>query len=88
MASLAPCLRTRLEAVLAGALQSGVALDTVVAVSGAQSAAFWHLRESITLALAWAKACVKHDISLPVSRIPDFVRATDQALAATFPGVA
>ena len=43
---------------------------------------------SITLALAQADACVKHDISLAASRIPDFVRATDQALAQAFPGAA
>ncbi|MFU1980771.1 FAD-binding oxidoreductase [Bordetella hinzii] len=78
----------RLEAVLAGGLEAGEALDAAVSVSGAQSAAFWHLRESITLALAQAGDCVKHDISLPASRIPEFVRATDQALAAAFPGVA
>ena len=68
-------------------LEAGEALDAAVSVSGAQSAAFWHLRESITLALAKASACVKHDISLPASRIPAFVRATDHALATAFPGV-
>ncbi|OZI71822.1 FAD-binding oxidoreductase [Bordetella genomosp. 12] len=80
--------QARLEAVLTAALEAGEAEDVAVSVSGAQSAAFWHLRESITLALAQAPACVKHDISLPASRIPDFVIATDQALAAAFPGVA
>ena len=79
--------QTRLEVVLAAALEAGEALDAAVSVSGAQSAAFWHLRESITLALAKASACVKHDISLPASRIPAFVRATDHALATAFPGV-
>ncbi|MNK66499.1 putative FAD-linked oxidoreductase [compost metagenome] len=78
----------RLEAVLSAAMEAGEALDAAVSVSGAQSAAFWHLRESITLALARAEACVKHDISLPASRIPDFVRCTDEALAAAYPGVA
>jgi len=80
--------QTLLETVLAAALEAGEALDAVVAVSQAQSDAFWHLRESITLALAQADACVKHDISLAASRIPDFVRATDQALAQAFPGAA
>ncbi|CAB3849586.1 FAD-binding oxidoreductase [Achromobacter deleyi] len=80
--------QTLLETVLAAALEAGEALDAVVAVSQAQSDAFWHLRESITLALAQAYACVKHDISLAASRIPDFVRATDRALAQAFPGVA
>ena len=78
----------RLEAVLSAALEAGEAVDAAVAVSGAQSAAFWHLRESITLALARADACVKHDISLPASRIPAFVQSTDRALAQAFPGVA
>ena len=41
-----------------------------------------------TLALARADACVKHDISLPASRIPAFVQSTDRALAQAFPGVA
>ncbi len=80
--------QARLEAVLSAALEAGEAVDAAVAVSGAQSAAFWHLRESITLALARADACVKHDISLPASRIPAFVQSTDRALAQAFPGVA
>ncbi len=80
--------QARLEAVLSAALEAGEAVDAAVAVSGAQSAAFWHLRESITLALARADACVKHDISLPASRIPAFVQSTDRALARAFPGVA
>jgi FAD/FMN-containing dehydrogenase len=80
--------QAQLESVLTAAWDAGEALDAAVAVSQAQSDTFWHLRESITLALAQADACVKHDISLPVSRIPDFVRATDQALAEAFPGVA
>ncbi|CAM4149615.1 FAD-binding oxidoreductase [Bordetella tumulicola] len=77
----------RLEVVLSGALEAGEVSDVVVSVSESQSAAFWHLRESITLALAQADVCVKHDISLPASKIPDFVRETDRALATAFPGV-
>lgn len=79
--------QAQLEAVLSGALEAGEAQDVVVAVSDSQSVEFWTLRESITLALALAPACIKHDISLPASRIPEFVRSTDQALAAAFPGV-
>ena len=79
--------QARLESVLGAALEADEALDAAVSVSGSQSAAFWHLRESITLALTQARACVKHDISLPASRIPAFVRSTDHALAVAFPGV-
>jgi len=77
----------QLEAVLSAALEAGEAQDALIAVSESQSVEFWTLRESITLALALAPACVKHDISLPASRIPEFVCSTDQALAAAFPGV-
>jgi FAD/FMN-containing dehydrogenase len=47
----------------------------------------WHLRESIPLAQVEEGPNIKHDISLPVSRIPSFVASTDAALKAAFPGV-
>lgn len=78
----------QLERVLSEAMDAGEALDIVVAMSGSQSVEFWTLRESITLALAQTPVCVKHDISLPASRIPAFVRDTDLALAMAFPGIA
>jgi FAD/FMN-containing dehydrogenase len=46
----------------------------------------WHLRESIPLAQAEEGLNIKHDISLPVSRIPVFVAETDAALQQRFPG--
>jgi FAD/FMN-containing dehydrogenase len=47
----------------------------------------WHLRESITLAQAEEGPNIKHDISLPVSAIRDFVAATDAALQRALPGI-
>ncbi len=79
--------RDAFEALLADALDAGVIGDAVVAESLAQSKALWHLRESIPLAQAEEGLNIKHDIALPVSRIPAFVAATDAALAAAFPGV-
>ncbi|MEP7282214.1 MAG: FAD-binding oxidoreductase [Rubrivivax sp.] len=79
--------RTRLEAVLGAALESGVATDAVVAGSLAQAQALWHLRESIPLAQAAEGLNVKHDIALPVSAIAAFCAATDAALRAAVPGV-
>jgi FAD/FMN-containing dehydrogenase len=61
--------------------------DAVVAASLAQSRNLWHLRESIPLAQAEEGLNIKHDISLPVSRIPTFVASTDAALQARWPGV-
>ena len=59
----------------------------MVAETLAQSQGLWHLRESIPLAQSEEGLNIKHDISLPVSAIPDFVAHTDAALQARYPGV-
>ncbi|WP_293998415.1 FAD-binding oxidoreductase [Sphaerotilus sp.] len=79
--------RTVFEGLLEAALESGVITDAAVATSVAQSRAMWHLRESISMAQAEEGLNIKHDIALPVSRIPAFVASTDAALARAFPGV-
>jgi FAD/FMN-containing dehydrogenase len=79
--------RQRLEALLGQALEDGTVGDAVVAESLAQSQGLWHLRESIPLAQSEEGLNIKHDISLPVSAIPDFVAHTDAALQARYPGV-
>src|SRR5699024_7874982 len=55
--------------------------------SMAQSHALWHLRESIPLAEKESGRDIKHDVSIPVSRMAEFVESTNSALQATFPGV-
>jgi len=79
--------RERFESLLGAALEAEVISDAAVAESLAQSQALWHLRESIPLAQAEEGLNIKHDISLPVSAIPQFVAHTDAALRAQFPGV-
>lgn len=77
----------RFEALLGDALQNALINDVAIAQNIIQSNAMWHLRESITLALAEDGKCLKHDISLPVSAVPDFVECMDAVLQAEFPGV-
>ena len=77
--------RALLEALLEQALQSGCVVDAVVAQTQAQAQALWHIRESIPLAQAQEGLNIKHDISIAVSRIPEFVRETDAAIQAAFP---
>jgi FAD/FMN-containing dehydrogenase len=79
--------RTRFEALLGAALDAGLIHDAVVAESIAQSRALWHVRESIPLAQAEEGTNIKHDISVPVSSIADFVARTDAALTAYMPGI-
>ena len=75
------------EQVLADALEQGLIEDAVIAQSKAQSAAMWQLRENMSEAQAREGRNIKHDISLPVSRIAAFVASTAEALQAQFPGV-
>jgi FAD/FMN-containing dehydrogenase len=75
------------EGLLEAALDEGLIGDAAVAESVAQSRALWHLRESIPLAQSEEGLNIKHDIALPVSRIAEFVAATDAALATAYPGI-
>ncbi|SDP45624.1 FAD/FMN-containing dehydrogenase [Rhodoferax sp. OV413] len=79
--------RTRFESLLELALEQGCVTDAVVAENLAQAHALWHVRESISMAQAEEGLNIKHDISIPVSRIPEFVRSTDALLQTHIPGV-
>ena len=79
--------REQFERLLEAAMDQGCVMDAVVAENLAQAAALWHIRESIPLAQAQEGLNIKHDISIPVSSIPEFVRVTDQLLQQAVPGV-
>jgi FAD/FMN-containing dehydrogenase len=74
-----------LEQAIGNAAEQGIADDAVVASSIAQSQGLWQLREHIPLAQAAAGKNIKHDISLPISRIADFIEQTDTRLQQAFP---
>jgi FAD/FMN-containing dehydrogenase len=75
-----------LEAVLAGALESGVVTDAAVASSEAQAQAIWRLREEHTEAQKREGASVKNDISVPVSKVPELIRRAGAACTGLIPG--
>jgi FAD/FMN-containing dehydrogenase len=79
--------RERFEHVLEKALEMGCVTDAVVAENLSQARNLWHIRESITLAQAEEGLNIKHDISLPVSAIPQFVEETNSLLAQHIDGV-
>lgn len=79
--------QSRFEAVLGQAIEDGLIADAAIAQSVAQSKAFWHLRESIPLAEAELGKSIKHDVSIPISRIAEFVQVTNAAIQQAFPGV-
>ena len=79
--------RERFEGLLESAVEAGCVADAVVAESIAQARELWHIRESIPLAQAEEGLNIKHDISVPVSRIAAFCAHTDALLARAIPGV-
>ena len=79
--------REQFERLLETAFEQDVVSDAVVAESLQQAHALWHIRESIPLAQAEEGLNIKHDVSIPVSRIPAFCEETDALLEREMPGV-
>jgi FAD/FMN-containing dehydrogenase len=79
--------RAGFEGLMETALDKGWVTDAVVAESLAQAQGLWQIRESIPLAQATEGLNIKHDISIPVSRIPQFVVETDALLQSKIPGI-
>ena len=69
-------LRALLERLLETALEENLIADGVIAESGQQAKQLWHIREAIVEAQLYSGS-IKHDVSVPVSRVADFIiRAT------------
>ena len=83
----AGAMRAALEAALGEALEAGIATDGVLAESGAQAAALWRIREDQAEVQKRVGAGVKHDVSVPLPRVAEFMAAADAALEARYPGV-
>ncbi len=80
-------LRAALETVLEQALGDGIVQDAAIAETEAQRAAIWRLREEHSEAQKRAGASVKNDVSVPVSKVPDFIRRATAACETLIPGI-
>ena len=80
-------LRAALETVLESALTDGIVTDAAIAESDAQCAAIWRLREEHSEAQKREGASVKNDVSVPVSKVPEFIRRATEACDALMPGI-
>lgn len=75
-----------LEDLLEAAIERSLVTDAAISTNLARFQALWALREDISESQGAEGKTIKHDISLPISRIADFIESTDAALAAAFPG--
>ncbi len=76
-----------LETILQEAFESELIADAVIASNLGQANAFWHMREHITLAQAAEGANLKHDITIPLSSLDQFIGDTDALMREKFPGI-
>lgn len=76
-----------LENMLGEAFDRGLVTDAALAASETQAQALWALRENISDAQKIDGISIKHDISLPVSAIPEFLQRCGDALRTAYPGV-
>lgn len=83
----ASILHDALESFLGKALENESILDAALAQSGEQAKRLWALRENIGEAQKLEGLSIKHDVSVPISRIPEFIERADQALARAFPEI-
>jgi len=79
-------LRESLEHLLAAAIEQGIVIDATIAASLEQTKAFWHLRHVLPEIQKPEGGSIKHDVSVPVAVVPDFLAEASAAVQALIPG--
>ena len=80
-------LRDPLTSALESAVETDLISDAVVAGSSAQALKLWRMREDMAQAQVSAGGSIGHDVSVPLSKIPEFQARADAAMEAAYPGV-
>ena len=78
--------QTMIETLLEQGFEAGLVVDAVIAASVAQQEALWHMRESMSDAQKPEGGSIKHDVSVPVSHIPEFMATAEKAVLEAMPG--
>ncbi|RTL55346.1 MAG: FAD-binding oxidoreductase [Bradyrhizobiaceae bacterium] len=78
--------RDTLETILSAGMEKGFVEDAVIAASLDQRNAFWKLREVISPAQKPEGGSIKHDLSVPVAAVPQFLKEADAAVTKLIPG--
>jgi D-lactate dehydrogenase (cytochrome) len=78
--------RAALESILAQGLEQGVVADAVIAANLGQRQALWKLRDEMSAAQKPEGGSIKHDISVPVAAVPDFIAQANAAVEKLIPG--
>jgi FAD/FMN-containing dehydrogenase len=76
-----------LETILGAAIEDGLVEDATIGASEAQNAALWRLREQLSDVQRHEGGSIKHDVSVPVSRVADFIETASAACEAAMPAL-
>jgi FAD/FMN-containing dehydrogenase len=75
-----------MEAMLTAGAERGLVLDAALATSLAQARDIWRLREGISEAQKPEGGNIKHDVSVPIACIPEFIARANAVVEALCPG--
>jgi D-lactate dehydrogenase (cytochrome) len=79
-------LRDSVEGFLTAAFEAGRIADATIAESEAQARQLWRIRETLPEAQTREGGSIKHDVSVPISRIADLIEAGSRRLTDWLPG--
>jgi FAD/FMN-containing dehydrogenase len=82
-----PALDALLQDTLEAAVEVGLLRDAAIASSETQRADFWKLRENVSEAQKLDGVSIKHDVSVPVSRVPELIERATVELERKFPDI-
>ncbi|WP_417434987.1 FAD-binding oxidoreductase [Hoeflea sp.] len=78
--------RTMLEGLFMAADEQGLIRDAAAAETQGQRQDFWKLRESMSWAQKPEGGSIKHDVSVPVAQVPQFLASANAAVMKAMPG--
>ena len=78
--------RATLEAILARGMEDSIVDDAVIAANLSQRSGFWKLRDEMSAAQKPEGGSIKHDVSVPVAAVPDFIAEANAAVIRLIPG--
>jgi len=86
LAEFADAAPNAMQSALERALERGLISDAAVAQTETQRLAFWSVREKLSDSQKFEGGSIKHDISVPISRIPAFISEAMAAVNTFMPG--
>jgi len=78
--------RAATETIFTRGHEAGLILDAALAESVAQAREMWHLRHAMSDAQKPEGGSIKHDVSVPVARVPEFLDRAIAAVTGRIPG--